>query len=276
MTKFNQNNIATCAVIGQPINHSLSPQIHQSFAQQCQININYHKISGDPDLFEQQVQQFFDEGGLGLNITLPFKERAFKLATNCSTRAQIAGAANTLWCNNAGQLHADNTDGLGLVYSLNRHIAKASKQNILLLGAGGAAKGVIQPLLDAGHQLTIANRSIEKLPLLQQQFPKISTSIFAKLEPIYDVIINATNTSLTKEILPIPTNILKSTLCIDMFYNLTQTTHFCQFAKKYDAKLQIDGLEMLVGQAAASFLIWHKVTVNPDHTLAKLQTTPRL
>ncbi|TAL63852.1 MAG: shikimate dehydrogenase, partial [Legionella sp.] len=135
------------AVIGNPVAHSLSPHIHQYFAEQFNIQLTYEKILSQAPDFAAQVSYFFSQGGKGLNVTLPFKEEAFALAQIKTPRGQLAGAVNTLWMH-AGQLHADNTDGIGFLRDLVRHIEPQGKQ-ILLLGAGGAARGILGPLSEA-------------------------------------------------------------------------------------------------------------------------------
>ena len=137
-----QAAIISCAVIGDPIAHSLSPLIHHQFANQCGLTLFYEKILGQQNSIEFQIKDFFEKGGLGMNITTPFKEKAFQLATHHEPAAQLAGVANTLWLNDKGELCADNTDAYGLLYSLEKHTCLKAKK-VLLLGAGGAAKGVI-------------------------------------------------------------------------------------------------------------------------------------
>jgi len=181
-----------CAVIGNPIAHSLSPLIHHAFAQQCSFPLLYEKIQGHDVDFEQQVSDFFAAGGKGLNVTLPFKQRAYMMADRRSERCIKAGAANTLWHEN-NKLVADNTDGIGLLSDLYRYISLVNTR-ILILGAGGAARGIIHPLLEAQPQkLIVANRSLEPLEKLQAEIAQIHCISLAHLEGEFDLIINATS-----------------------------------------------------------------------------------
>lgn len=251
------------AVVGRPISHSLSPSIHQQFAQQLGISLVYERIEGDALQFEQQVRDFFEAGGKGLNITLPFKERAFALADACTRRCHQAKAANTLWMQD-GLLHADNTDGEGLVNDLSRHGALAHKR-LLVLGAGGAARGIIGPLLDADiASLVLVNRDISKAAALKRDFPSIQIKTFDLLCPenVFDLIINATSASLTGNPLPLPDFLWQGKpFCYDLSYAKTGPTAFVASARKHGCPAT-DGLGMLVEQAAEAFKIWHGI--KPD------------
>jgi shikimate dehydrogenase len=273
MKKTNQTFI--CGVIGSPIEHSLSPMIHHYFAEQYEIPLRYKKILGDPKNIEQQILDFFSNRGLGLNVTSPFKSIAFQLAKHHSYRALSAKTANTLWVNDAQELCADNTDGLGLLFSLQQHTRLINKR-VLLIGAGGAAHGVIQPLLDAEiASLTITNRSEEKLPPLQRLFPQINICPLNQSSSSFDIIINTTTSSMLKTVPNIPLELLKNSLCLDMYYDRNADTKFVELGKEQGAKQSIDGLEMLVGQAAASFSRWHKINITPQNirqNLKQLQT----
>ncbi|MDA9272157.1 shikimate dehydrogenase [bacterium] len=247
------------AVFGHPIEHSLSPRIHQLFAEQTGHSLVYDKIQIDLPLFEQRVIYFFEHGGKGLNITLPFKQRAFTMSNDVTARCLKARAANTLWYK-AGQLYADNTDGIGLMRDLSRYIDIADKK-ILLLGSGGAARGILAPLLDANPaELTIANRSLDRAQNLQQDFSDVTHVCgFAELSGHYDVIINATSASLDDQVLPVPPTVMASaTLCYDLAYRLNTLTSFVEQAQALGC-LAVDGLGMLIEQAAEAFFIWHGV-----------------
>ena len=209
------------AVMGNPIAHSLSPQIHTYFAKQLGIELIYEKIGVPEADFEFQVAQFFRQKGKGLNITLPFKERAFSLASQRTARCQIAKAANTLWMNK-GILHADNTDGAGLILDLHKHLVLKGKK-ILVIGAGGAARGIIGPLVENNAKLIVTNRSYEKLIALSDSFPQIKTIPLPCIEGCFDLIINATSASVTKGDLGLSSSILSpATLCYDLAYSLNQ------------------------------------------------------
>lgn len=245
-------------VMGNPIAHSLSPLIHQQFALQTGRQLVYEKILVDEDDFEVRVSNFFAAGGKGLNITLPFKQRAFAIAKIKTQRCLQAKAANTLWMHN-GILHADNTDGIGLIRDLSHHIDLSDKQ-LLVLGAGGAARGIIGPLLQAGiSSLTVANRTLEKAQELQQDFKTIHCCRLQELNGSYDLIINATSASLSKETVPLTADSLKpSTYCYDLAYSAQGATAFVQWAHQQGCQA-VDGLGMLVEQAAEAFFIWHGV-----------------
>ncbi|MFO2623235.1 shikimate dehydrogenase [Legionella pneumophila serogroup 1] len=259
------------AVIGNPIAHSLSPVIHQMFAQQTQIELIYEKILGDDVKFEQQISDFFIQYGNGLNITLPYKKRAYELAKVRTQRCTLAGAANTLWMEE-NQLHADNTDGIGLIRDLSRFLELKDKK-ILILGAGGAARGIIFPLLEAKPlQLIVANRTLEKAKELQRQFPQINVTSFAELTEFFDLIINATSASLSDQVIVLPEEVLShKPFCYDLAYNQKTSTAFVQYARNGGCEA-VDGLGMLVEQAAEAFFIWNKVMPSTKEILEQLRS----
>lgn len=264
--------IARCAVIGNPVAHSLSPLIHQHFANQAAIQLSYDKIQGDDRLFESQAANFFATGGLGMNITLPFKTRAFAMAKVRTDRCMRAKAANTFWMY-VGELHADNTDGIGLIRDMARHVDLQGK-TILLLGAGGAARGVIGPLLSAGvTNLTLVNRTMAKARDLLSDFPEIACFPMEALDAPFDVIINATSASLTDKLLELPCFIWKNKpVCYDLAYNLKEHTPFVRNALKQGC-VAFDGLGMLVEQAAEAFSIWHGFIPETTSVLQDLRNT---
>lgn len=257
------------AVIGNPIAHSQSPFLHTAFAKQCQQALTYRALLAPLDGFDATVRQFINEGGRGANVTLPFKLDAFHLCDEVTPRAQAAGAVNTL-CFEHNQIKGDNTDGIGLVADIT-HNAGITLQNkrILLLGAGGAARGVILPLLECKPiELIIANRSIEKahqiVAQINQQFGyvgKISCVKFIDIQGQFDVIINATSASLAAQLPPVPETVYTSaSLAYDMMY-ANEPTLFMQHAAKYTTHTR-DGWGMLIEQAAEAFHIWREV--RPD------------
>lgn len=250
------------AVMGNPINHSLSPQIHTLFAKQTGITLSYQPIEIDLNHFEQQVTDFFNSGGAGLNITLPGKERAFAMSDVATIRCLKAKAANTLW-HDGTKLYADNTDGIGLLRDLARYISLTNK-NILLLGAGGAARGILAPLLaEKPASLTIANRTIAKATTLSQEFPDTLSTSLHELEGSFDLIINATSS----KNLALPTSIITpNTRCVDLSYQQQGLTPFVAWAKEQGC-VAVDGLGMLIEQAAEAFYIWHKIM--PDTELMR-------
>lgn len=257
------------AVMGNPIAHSKSPAIHSEFARQTRQSIRYRAIQVDPGGFDQAVGNFFASGGKGLNITVPFKQEAWKLVDQLSERARLAGAVNTIKPETDGKLLGDNTDGIGLVRDLKNNLSvDLSNQRILLLGAGGAARGVLSPLLEEQpQQLLIANRTGSRATELAEQFYKsahkkdlIQGTGFDELEgEIFDIVINATSASLGGELPAIPAETVgKACMVYDMMYG-KELTPFLVWAQKQGAQQISDGLGMLVEQAAESFYIWRKV-----------------
>jgi shikimate dehydrogenase len=262
------------AVIGNPIAHSKSPEIHAHFAAQTRQDMSYQRLLAPLDGFAASVQAFIAQGGKGANVTVPFKLEAYALATQLSERAQAAGAVNTLRFD-GDRILGDNTDGVGLVADIVRNagVCVAGKR-VLLLGAGGAARGVILPLLlEHPAQLVIANRSAAKAEALAQQFAvhgNIVASDFAALDGQFDLIINATSASLAAELPPISATLFgRDTLAYDMMYGKLPTV-FMQFAAAQGASVR-DGLGMLVEQAAEAFLVWRGVRPETAPVFAALR-----
>lgn len=252
------------AVMGNPIAHSLSPRIHQYFAKSAGIPLSYDAMLVAPASFESEVLNFFAQGGQGLNITLPFKQRAFAMAQILTPRCQQAKAANTLWMH-AGQLWADNTDGIGLVRDLARYLDVRGKK-LLLLGAGGAVRGILAALLAAAKvaKLTVTNRTHSKLPALQVEFPEIDICHFNAIPSGYDLLINATSVSLLTKTMPFPPALWQAaTYYYDLAYCLEEETEFVHWARQ-QGRQAMDGLGMLVEQAAEAFYLWHGI--HPDTT----------
>jgi len=258
------------AVVGNPIAHSLSPVIHQCFAKQTNVLLIYEKILADKQFFELQVTDFFSQGGKGLNITLPFKERAFALAQRSTARAQLAGAANTLWMNDR-QLQADNTDGVGLIRDLTRYLTLQGIR-ILVLGAGGAARGMMHPLLENNPAaLVVAVRNVAKAADFQVDFPQIRCVHFNNIAEEFDLVINATSASLAGEFVSLPRECMsQKTLCYDLAYKQQGSTVFVQYARDLGCTA-VDGLGMLVEQAAEAFYIWHGIRPSTQEVLAFLR-----
>jgi len=255
------------AVMGNPIAHSKSPTIHAAFAAQTGQRLRYDKILVQPGELAAAVQAFREHNGRGLNITVPFKQDAYRLATDLTARAQLAGAVNTLLLDPHGGILGDNTDGAGLVRDLshNHRIAIAG-QRLLLLGAGGAARGIIGPLLDCQPaQLLIANRTAERAEQLAEQiaaqFPRadiaLSGSGYDRLpDTPFDLIINATAASLHGEAPRLPGHTLATDgTAYDLMY-ADQPTPFMRWASARSSGPSLDGLGMLVEQAAESFTLW--------------------
>jgi len=247
------------AVIGNPIGHSMSPRIHTAFAHQTGQNMNYEALLAPVNAFAAGVDAFHRRGGRGLNVTLPFKGEAFRIATRCSKRAVEAQAVNTLRFD-GDAIYGENTDGIGLVNDLMLNLGRTiTGQSVLLLGAGGAARGAIGPLLDQKpRQLVLANRSLEKARSLAQSFRgAIDACNYAALAGrCFDLVINATSASLSDELPPLPSGVFATgALAYDMMYGKSDTP-FLAFARSEGAAVLADGLGMLVEQAAESFFIW--------------------
>lgn len=261
---MNNSSTAHCAVVGNPIAHSLSPQIHHAFAQSLGLNVHYERILSESHAFDATVQRFFTAGGRGLNITVPFKEQAFALADENSPRARLAGAVNTLWMSD-GRLQGCNTDGEGLVYDVQRLGTPPKGRRILIIGAGGATRGVLIPLLEAGaDSLKIINRTpvraetiADELCQQQPQYEnKLTVGSLQDTGGQWDIVINATSASLGSSGLNHgPIEYAPAALAYDMVYG-AQPTAFMQQARSQGAQHTADGLGMLVEQAASSFAIW--------------------
>ena len=250
------------AVFGNPIAHSKSPFIHARFAEQTGQLLEYTAQLVEAGEFEQAVARFAKNNGKGLNITVPFKQDAWRLATKRSARAERAGAVNTLVINGPEDYYGDNTDGIGLVRDLrNNHGVELENRRILVIGAGGAVRGVIEPLLqNKPALLMIANRTRDKALQLAQDFSDLGNIRGCGLDEfgteVYDLIINGTSASLSGELPPLPTTLLKAdTVCYDMMY-ATEPTPFMRWAEQHGARKVVDGKGMLVEQAAESFRIW--------------------
>ena len=262
-------------VFGNPIKQSRSPFIHQAFAEITKQKLNYQSELADLDGFSRAITEFITQGGKGANVTAPFKEQALEISDVLSERARLAGAVNTLSFKN-GKIVGDNTDGEGLVQDLLRNKVQLKNSRILLLGAGGASKGIILPLLaQKPTSIVIANRTVSKAEALIEHFNnnnKLNACGFEQTAgKIYDVIINATSASLTGKIPPISASIIaNNTVCYDMVYG-KELTPFLVWSKAQGAAKVIDGLGMLVGQAAESFRIWHGIKPDVETVIYQLK-----
>ena len=244
--------------MGNPIAHSLSPQIHGYFAEQTQRSLIYDKTLVDEDSFEACVLAFFSQGGRGLNVTQPFKERAFLMSDVRTVRCMEAQSANTLWMND-GYLNADNTDGVGLLRDLACHMT-LSGARVLLMGAGGAARGVLGPLIAANAQVTLTNRTAEKARCLQRAFGDATQWVaWEAHHQGYDLILNATSMSLQGGSVDVPLSwLVAHPLCYDLAYHVSGVTPFVAWARAAGCVAH-DGFGMLVEQAAEAFFIWHGI-----------------
>ena len=256
------------AVMGNPISHSKSPLIHTEFAKQTNQALTYTAELVDIGQLPQAVAKFQKNNGKGLNITVPFKQDAFALATELSDRAERAGAVNTLMLYGENNYFGDNTDGTGLVRDLSQnHDIHLNAKNIVLLGAGGAVRGVLEPILQQmPSRLVIANRTVEKAVELARDFSDLGNIAGSGFDDLageqFDLIINGTSASLAGDLPPLPDNLLAPNAVVyDMMYG-SQATVFMQWGQQQGATKCIDGLGMLVEQAAESFFIWRKI--RPD------------
>jgi len=263
------------AVIGNPISHSKSPLIHKLFAEQTGQDMSYEAIEAPLDGFAATIQRLRAEGYKGCNVTVPFKLEAYKLCDRLGERAREAKAVNTLLFQD-GQILGGNTDGNGLLTDIEQNLGfKLMWKDALLLGAGGAASGVLWPLFNAGVGVDIANRNIEKAQALAKEFTGAGTVYARRYEELagrkYDLIINATSSGLSDELPPLPEGLLKpGALAYDMMYG--RETPFMSYARKQGAAIVADGLGMLVEQAAEAFYLWRNVRPDTRPVLEKLRS----
>ena len=275
---FDFDKPAMYAVMGNPIGHSKSPRIHGLFAEQTGQRVQYSAIQVDPGGFEQAVSNFIAHGGKGLNITVPFKHKAWVLVDSRSPRAELAQAVNVIVVKGDGGLHGDNTDGLGLVRDIiDNHHGLIENKTVLLLGAGGAASGVLGLLLEQRpRSLWVANRTVDRAHELAQRFSGLGAVQgcgFADLAGRqFDLVLNATAASLHGELPPLPAALLcPGAWAYDMMY-AAKPTPFMVWAQAHGAAVVLDGLGMLVEQAAESCLLWRGVRPS---TAAVIETLRR-
>jgi shikimate dehydrogenase len=265
------------AVIGHPIAHSRSPWIHAQFAQQTGQQLVYTAIDAAPEDLTSCVREFFAQGGRGLNVTIPHKLKMLELIDSLSERARIAGAVNTIVRESDGRLRGDNTDGIGFVRDLTHNLqVSVAGRRVLLLGAGGAARGLLAPLLALEPAVVvIANRSPERARELASAFaghgPLQGTGLAQLESQRFDLIVNATAASLHDELPPLPPAVLASAaLCYDLVY-ARGGTRFTRWARECGVAQCVTGAGMLVEQAAESFLLWRGVRPDTAPVLAALR-----
>ena len=266
------------AVLGNPVSHSLSPRIHRMFAEQTGEPISYVALEPPRDEFRPFVEALHEQGYAGMNVTLPFKQDAWALAEKRSKRAERAGAVNTLIRTKSGY-RGDNTDGAGLLADLTRNLgAELAGSHILLLGAGGAARGALQPLLASDPaSLHVANRTAAKAEALANDFSDLGAISGSGLDgPFpqrrYDIIINGTAASIQGEVPTLPDDILNDGgVCYDLMYASEGETAFVRWGRAQGASISSDGLGMLVEQAAESFYLWRDIRPGTRNVLKALR-----
>lgn len=264
-------------VVGNPVEHSKSPIIHKQFAEQTGKHISYDKVLIEAERFTESMDALFDSGLNGCNVTVPFKETVECYCQTTSERATLAGAVNTLIRDKDGKIHGDNTDGIGLVRDIvNNNALALEGRTVLLAGAGGAARGIIQPLLAQKlRSFVICNRTFskaEQLCALFSSYGPITARQYGDVEGLsFDLIINATSTSLSGDIPPIPnTCVGPNTTLYDLMY-AKEPTPFLRWGAEQEAKNCLDGIGMLVEQAAESFYLWEGVRPDTRTVIAELQ-----
>lgn len=270
------------AVIGNPVGHSKSPQIHAEFARQTGQDLVYDRLPAPLDAYKETARKFFDAGGKGLNITVPFKHEAWDSVDLHHGDALDAQAVNTIKAEN-GKLAGHNTDGIGLVTDIRKNIGfEIAGKRVLLMGAGGATHGVMFPLLrENAKALVVVNRTLEKAQSLVQSIEKRTGTIVTRLDAApyaalarstFDIVINATSAGLSGEMPPLPEGVFApGALAYDMVYG--RDTPFLEFARNSGARA-VDGLGMLVEQAAESFFIWRGVRPKTAPVIEKLRAQP--
>jgi shikimate dehydrogenase len=252
------------AVVGNPIGHSLSPWIHTEFAKQTGEDLVYTGLEPSLNAFKEIVDGFRIRGGKGVNVTLPFKLEAFQIANKHSVAAKKAGAANTLVFYEDGSIFADTTDGVGLIKDLQHHQYSLLGKSILILGAGGAVRSILVSLLSQNlQQCVIANRTAEKAIQLAKDFQTYGAIQGVGLDDLqqqsFDLIINATSAGLTADLTALPRQLIsRNTWCYDLMYGPKKSS-FLQWGLEHHAAACLDGLGMLVEQAAAAFYLWRGV-----------------
>lgn len=263
-------------LVGHPVAHSRSRLIHRRFAAQTGEGIEYLLIDVAPGAFDSDVTAFRERGGKGLNVTLPYKGEAFQYVTRLTDRARTASAVNTLMWHDDGTLLGDNTDGAGLVTDLHRNLGiNLAGQRILLMGAGGAARGAIAPLLaTAPARLVIANRTVARATVLETDFARfgpLTACAYDALNERFDLIVNATSASLADQMPPLPAGTIGAdTVCYDMYYTAGPTA-FLRWAAESGCRRLADGTGMLVEQAAESFELWRGIRPDTAPVLTEIR-----
>lgn len=279
-TSEKNSKIDQYAVIGNPIEHSKSPDIHLLFADQTGEQLNYEKILADEDKFSQVVSEFFTNGGKGLNVTVPFKNDACEFVDELTEYAKNAGAVNTIFKNEHGKYIGANTDGIGLLRDLKKTLRiPIANKKILIVGAGGATQGIVEPLLNENPaELIIANRTVNKADTIAEQFKDFGNVKSCALNEIpnqpFDLVLHATSAGLQGNNVELPVEIIgPNTCCYDLLYS-EQDTPFMQWARSHNAEKVVDGFGMLLEQAAEAFYLWRGM--RPDTGMAYHYFRPEL
>ena len=248
------------AVIGNPVEHSLSPRIHAMFAAETAQAMRYGTLTAPVDGFAAAAREFFDGGGRGLNVTVPFKQDAWRWVRSHDLAAAASAAVNTI-VPEEKRFRGCNTDGVGLVADLTDNLGwTLAGARVLLLGAGGAARGVLPALLEAGPaEITIANRTESRALEVAAAFDGLQTRPLADVGGGWDIVLNATSASMGGAALALPEICVEGAACYDLFYNLKAPTPFCAWAQQHGARTSTDGLGMLIEQAAEAFHLWRGV-----------------
>jgi len=262
-----------CAVIGNPVGHSLSPRIHRMFGEQTGRTVEYEAILAPLDGFVRTLHAFFEAGGIGVNVTLPFKEAAYDWVTGCDQYAGSAGAVNTIVVS-GGEFRGFNTDGVGLVRDLTVNLGcSLTNKRLLILGAGGAVRGVLGPLLGASpDSIVIANRTAARAQSLIDRFedPRICVADPEALSRSFDIVINGTSAGLVGALPKVPDTAVSGSFVYDMIYG-PNSEPFCLWARERGARSTVDGLGMLVEQAAEAFQLFHGVRPDSGAVLRRLR-----
>ena len=265
--------IRRCLVVGSPIRHSRSPLIHRLFAEQVGLALCYERREVLPGTLAAALAGFREDGILGINVTVPLKEEAWQLAAQREPRCERAGAANTLWFTPTGEVAADNTDGLGLVRDLLAQGVELKGKRVLVLGAGGATRGIVPSLqAESPAELVVANRTLEKAERLAQQFGVRAAPLTGPFDAPFDLVLNSTSAGLGGgEGPPVSVSALHSgSYCYDLIY-AREPTPFMHWAASHGVRAASDGLGMLVEQAAAAFERWHGLRPETRSVLAFLR-----
>ena len=253
--------ISKFGVVGNPVKHSLSPQIHSQFARQFEHLIEYNKYQIEPENLKSFILEFFSKGGVGLNITVPYKQKVLPIVDKLSDAAKVANSVNTLFIDNDNQLVGDTTDGRGLLLDLQSRGFQVKHKKILVVGAGGASQSILLSLLKAGALVSVINRTASKVEKLQKQFSSLGEIKVFDQSTIFTGIISATTEFNQTLMAPVSDSLNQNTFCYDLNY-AQRAKDFKRFSLENGCQRFADGMGMLFGQAAITYQIWHQVLPN--------------